>query len=117
MLSGINPERDLVEIVELPDHPFFVGVQFHPEFKSTPLAPHPIFRGFVAAALTRARAPATPEPRSRPRAGQREPSAPAESDAPRAADELPLPGGDFRLFVQKLGYQALITPRASSRTR
>ena len=54
-LSGLNPERDLVEIVELEGHPFFIGVQYHPEFKSTPLAPHPIFRGFVAAALARAR--------------------------------------------------------------
>ena len=54
-LSGVNPERDLVEIVELPEHPFFIGVQYHPEFKSTPLAPHPIFRGFVAAALARSR--------------------------------------------------------------
>jgi CTP synthase len=54
-LSGINPERDLVEIVELTDHPFFIGVQFHPEFRTTPLAPHPIFRGFVAAALSRSR--------------------------------------------------------------
>jgi CTP synthase len=50
-LSGVNPERDLVEIVELADHPFFIGVQFHPEFKSTPLGPQPIFKGFVAAAL------------------------------------------------------------------
>jgi CTP synthase len=54
-LSGINPERDLVEIVELLDHPFFIGVQFHPEFKSKPLAPQPIFKGFVAAALLRSR--------------------------------------------------------------
>ncbi len=50
-LSGINPERNLVEIVELAGHPFFVGVQFHPEFKSAPLKPQPIFKGFVAAAL------------------------------------------------------------------
>ena len=56
-LSGINPERDLVEIVELPEHPFFIGVQFHPEFKSGPLRPHPIFRGFVAAALEHAKGP------------------------------------------------------------
>jgi CTP synthase len=54
-LTGLNPERDLVEIVELAGHPFFIGVQYHPEFKSTPLAPHPIFRGFVAAALERSR--------------------------------------------------------------
>lgn len=48
---GINPENDLVEIVELKDHPFFVGVQFHPEFKSRPMRPHPLFREFVKAAL------------------------------------------------------------------
>jgi CTP synthase len=50
-ISGVNPQRDLVEIVELPEHPFFVGVQFHPEFKSRPLAAHPVFQGFVGAAL------------------------------------------------------------------
>jgi len=55
VFSGINPERDLVEMVELPDHPFFIGVQFHPEFKSRPLHPQPIFRGFVAAALEHSR--------------------------------------------------------------
>ncbi|MDF1838784.1 MAG: CTP synthase, partial [Planctomycetota bacterium] len=49
-LSGFHPGRDLVEIVELPDHPFFMGVQYHPEFKSQPLAPHPIFLGFIQAA-------------------------------------------------------------------
>ncbi|AFY00473.1 CTP synthase [Bdellovibrio bacteriovorus] len=49
--SGICKERDLVEIVELPDHPWFVGVQFHPEFKSKPLAPHPLFVHFVKASL------------------------------------------------------------------
>ncbi|MBK7641487.1 MAG: CTP synthase [Planctomycetes bacterium] len=54
-LTGRNVERDLVEIVEIPEHPFFIGVQYHPEFKSTPLAPHPIFRGFIAAALARSR--------------------------------------------------------------
>ena len=48
---GVNPESDLVEIVELKDHPFFVGTQFHPEFKSRPMRPHPLFRAFVAAAL------------------------------------------------------------------
>jgi len=48
--SGTNPELDVVEIMELADHPFFVGVQYHPEFKSAPLQAHPIFRGFVAAA-------------------------------------------------------------------
>lgn len=49
--SGICKERDLVEIVELPDHPWFIGVQFHPEFKSKPLAPHPLFTQFIKAGL------------------------------------------------------------------
>ena len=51
VLSGINREGDLVEIIEVPDHPWFLGCQFHPEFKSKPLNPHPLFRAFVAAAL------------------------------------------------------------------
>ncbi|SOE23662.1 CTP synthase [Spirosomataceae bacterium TFI 002] len=51
VISGVNPENDLVEIIELPDHPFFVGVQFHPELKSTALEPHPLFIGFVKAAM------------------------------------------------------------------
>lgn len=51
ILSGINKEGDLVEIVEISDHPWFVGCQFHPEFKSKPLNPHPLFRAFIAAAL------------------------------------------------------------------
>ncbi len=50
VISGVNPERDLVEIIELKDHPFFVGTQFHPEFKSRPLHPHPLFREFIRAA-------------------------------------------------------------------
>ncbi len=49
--SGICDDLDLVEIVELSDRPFFLGVQFHPEFQSRPLAPHPLFRAFVAAAV------------------------------------------------------------------
>ena len=51
VLSGICRERDLVEIIELKDHPWFVGVQFHPEFKSRPLSPHPLFTAFVEAGL------------------------------------------------------------------
>ena len=50
-VSGINPERDLVEIVELPEHPYFIACQFHPEFKSRPQKVHPLFDGLVAAAL------------------------------------------------------------------
>lgn len=53
VLSGINADTDLVEIIERPDHPFFVGVQFHPEFLSRPESPHPIFRAFIEAAVTR----------------------------------------------------------------
>lgn len=52
-IVGVNPESDLAEIVELSGHPFFVGTQFHPEFKSRPLHPHPLFREFVRAALAR----------------------------------------------------------------
>ena len=48
-LSGTTPDSTYVEIVELPDHPFFLGCQFHPEFKSKPLEPHPLFREFVVA--------------------------------------------------------------------
>ena len=51
--TGTSPDGRLVEIVEIPAHPWFVGVQFHPEFKSRPDRPHPLFKGFVAAALTK----------------------------------------------------------------
>ncbi len=51
VLAGINPEKDLVEIIEVKDHPFFVATQFHPEFKSRPLKPHPLFREFIKAAI------------------------------------------------------------------
>ena len=50
-VSGVNPQRGLVEIVEIPDHPFFIGCQFHPEFKSRPMHAHPLFDGLVEAAL------------------------------------------------------------------
>ncbi|MBL8014184.1 MAG: CTP synthase [Candidatus Omnitrophica bacterium] len=53
VLAGVNRDRDLVEIVELKNHPWFVGCQFHPEFKSKPDEAHPLFRGFVAAALAK----------------------------------------------------------------
>jgi CTP synthase len=51
VFSGTSPEGDLVEMVELPDHPFFIASQFHPEFKSRPNRAHPLFRGFIEAAL------------------------------------------------------------------
>jgi CTP synthase len=53
VLSGTSPDKRLVEMVELPQHPFFVGCQFHPEFKSRPASPHPLFARFVTAALER----------------------------------------------------------------
>ena len=49
-LSGLSPDGRLVETVELSDRPFYVGVQYHPEFKSRPNKAHPLFRGFIAAA-------------------------------------------------------------------
>ena len=70
--SGTSPDDRLVEAVELTDHPFFVAAQYHPEFKSRPLRPQPLFREFVAAALERAQE----------RAPEGEPS------VSRAADEL-----------------------------
>ena len=51
VISGTSPDGDLVEIVELNDHPWFLGCQFHPEFKSTPRSPHPIFTSFIAASF------------------------------------------------------------------
>ena len=50
IMAGINPEKDLVEIIEIKKHPFFVACQFHPEFKSRPLKPHPLFREFIRTA-------------------------------------------------------------------
>ena len=52
VLAGLSPNERLVEIVELLDHPWFVGVQFHPEFKSRPNKAHPRFRSFIQAAKT-----------------------------------------------------------------
>ena len=59
VLSGLSPDEELVEVVELPSHPFFIASQYHPEFKSRPDAPHPFFDGFMAAAAATRRARAT----------------------------------------------------------
>jgi len=53
VFSGTSPEGDLVEMIELPEHPFFIASQFHPEFKSRPNRAHPLFREFIAAALAK----------------------------------------------------------------
>jgi CTP synthase len=59
-ISGISPDNRLVEIIELPDHPYFIASQFHPEFKSRPSQPHPLFKGLVQAALDRRAIPSEP---------------------------------------------------------
>ena len=69
VVSGINEKDNLVEIVELTDHPWFLGVQFHPEFKSRLHRPHPLFKGFIAGALRYRR--------------QRQGSSPGQSDLTR----------------------------------
>ncbi len=51
IVTGVYPEKDLAEIIEIKNHPWFVGVQFHPEFKSRPDRPHPLFREFVSASI------------------------------------------------------------------
>ena len=56
VVSGKTPDGKFVEIAELPDHPWFIAVQYHPEFKSKPLAPHPLFRDFVRASFDNRRA-------------------------------------------------------------
>ena len=55
VVSGINPRRNLVEIIELKGHPWFVGVQFHPEFQSKPNRAHPLFAAFIAATIRHGR--------------------------------------------------------------
>jgi CTP synthase len=61
-ITGTTPDATYVEIVEIPGHPFFLGCQFHPEFKSKPLEPHPIFRDFIGAAWKHSGNPQTTEP-------------------------------------------------------
>ncbi len=51
IISGTSPDEQLVEIIELKNHPWFIGVQFHPEFQSKPIDPHPLFEGFIRSAL------------------------------------------------------------------
>lgn len=80
--SGTSPDDRLVEVIELPDHPFFVASQYHPEFKSRPNRPEPLFREFVGAALERARERggaeiAAEEARETPRTGRFQGSDPA----------------------------------------
>jgi CTP synthase len=62
-VTGLYPHRELVEIIELADHPWFLGTQFHAEYRSRPNRPHPLYRSFVAAVLRRVKHPATPRPK------------------------------------------------------
>jgi len=55
VFSGVSPDGVLPEIVEIPEHPWYIGVQFHPELKSRPFAPHPLFASFIEAALAQSR--------------------------------------------------------------
>jgi len=55
VITGLSPDGQLPEIVEHPEHPWFIGVQFHPELKSRPFAPHPLFVSFVRAAIDNSR--------------------------------------------------------------
>jgi hypothetical protein len=68
VFSGTSPDGRLVEIAELKDHPFFIASQFHPEFKSRPVRPHPLFAGFVAAC--RSNGPKRPPRRDRRRSAK-----------------------------------------------
>ena len=70
VISGTSPDRRLVEMIEIPTHPYFVGCQFHPEFKSRPQEPHPLFQAFIAAAL-RARLSADRRPNGREAGAER----------------------------------------------
>ncbi len=83
--SGLSPDGQLVEIIELPDHPFFLATQFHPELKSRPTRPHPLFAAFVRAAKTRRDALA---PEERQSAGAEAGGA----DAARASERIPIGG-------------------------
>lgn len=60
VISGQSPDGDLVEIIELKNHPWFLGCQFHPEFKSNPMNPHPLFRDFIKAAKEQAQGQRNP---------------------------------------------------------
>ena len=68
LFSGSSPDGRLAEVIELPDHPFFVAAQFHPEFKSKPFDPHPLFEAFVRAAASRLAARPAPTPSGDPEA-------------------------------------------------
>jgi CTP synthase len=71
VFSGTSPDDRLVEIAEVKGHPFFIGSQFHPEFKSRPLRPHPLFRGFVEACRDAPKKTREADPAAAGRAGEK----------------------------------------------
>jgi CTP synthase len=73
--SGTSPDGSLVEVIELPDHPYFVAVQYHPEFKSKPTAPQPLFSGFIAAAVARIRGRSSASAAKKPATKEQQPAA------------------------------------------
>ncbi len=72
--SGTSPDGSLVEVIELPQHPWFVAVQYHPEFKSKPTAPQPLFAGLVAAAVEFSQGRGERAPAKKPAAKQPKPA-------------------------------------------
>src|SRR5260370_27596918 len=68
LVSGTSPDGKLVEVIELPQHPWFVAVQCHPEVKTKPIQPHPLFRGFVEPSPARREGQKKPEPARQPQA-------------------------------------------------
>jgi CTP synthase len=78
--SGTSPDGALVEVIELPEHPWFVAVQYHPEFKSKPTSPQPLFAGFVGAAVARSQGRGE-------RAVAKKPAAKEQRTAPAAAEQ------------------------------
>src|SRR5437899_982158 len=75
VISGTSPDGTLAELIELRDHPYFVGCQYHPEFQSKPTKPHPLFKGFIQACLAfdpERETRAATDPKSQPRVPQAE---------------------------------------------
>ena len=110
MFSGLSPDGRLVEIIELADHPFFMAGQFHPELKSRPTRPHPLFRDFVGAAAVAARTERCGARRSSSRADRRR----ARGPAPESS-ELVFEGAIFTVAASS-GGRAPTIPTTSCAT-
>jgi len=81
VISGVNPRRNLVEVVELKDHPWFLGTQAHPEFQSKPNKAHPLFAAFIAATMKCKKGGALPKVTKKPAAKAKAPKAKAAKPA------------------------------------